>query len=581
MFTLGAVGIARVAIEKDRAYSLGYAGILGIAAFLSMLKFVDSPIFSAVILVVIAYLSDRIVRDCTLIDEDVDASGQGLIDSGRLFVRQQVSATEDSDLSKSTEDSGATRRNKTHQPGRTVMYLALAALPLFGLGQFFLRDDPTTWERAQKLLAFYLFASLSLLVTTSFLGLRRYLRQRKVSMPSDVSIAWLAGGLALVALILFIAFMAPVPGQLLASIELPKFLDSPSDTVASKQGWGEDAADKKSEDAATTSQDKNAGEKEVQEIAPGQNAPAGDVGSGKKDEGPAGSEKGGDKPAADKSSEPGESKEKSQDPSDKGKSEEGKSGDKPKPADKSEAQSDRSDQPSDESSKNSPDQKSETPGEKSDPKSEQNTEPNPDPSNERSPNEKQPDPKKPTETQQPSSTPKSSASSSPSPVESIANSMPGISELLKLLIFAGLAAIVAAFIYIHRHAIGLWWSQLLNRSASPAEGSFDDFLEAETSVPPRSFASFTNPIGRESDPRRVIVITFAAWEAWCREHGIARSRQETPSEFLSRTSTVSNNSSKPASRIVDAYNRIVYGRGMPGDQDITAAGELWKSMLSR
>ena len=50
---------------------------------------------------------------------------------------------------------------------------ALAALPLFGLGQFFLRGDPDTWARAQKLLAFYLFASLSLLVTTSFLGLAK------------------------------------------------------------------------------------------------------------------------------------------------------------------------------------------------------------------------------------------------------------------------------------------------------------------------------------------------------------------------------------------------------------------------
>ncbi len=30
MFTLGVVGIARIAIERDRTYSLGYAGILGL-----------------------------------------------------------------------------------------------------------------------------------------------------------------------------------------------------------------------------------------------------------------------------------------------------------------------------------------------------------------------------------------------------------------------------------------------------------------------------------------------------------------------------------------------------------------------
>ena len=38
MFTLGAVGIARIAIEQDRGYALGYAGILGIVTFLAILE---------------------------------------------------------------------------------------------------------------------------------------------------------------------------------------------------------------------------------------------------------------------------------------------------------------------------------------------------------------------------------------------------------------------------------------------------------------------------------------------------------------------------------------------------------------
>ena len=139
MFTLGAVGIARVAIERDRSYSLGYAGVLGIASFVAMLKFVDSPIFSAFILALVAYLSDVIVRDCTLIDDTVDASGQGLIDSGRIFIKKQIQQGSDAEEDQSRLDATAGR--KTHQPGRTVMYLALAALPLFGLGQFFLRTD--------------------------------------------------------------------------------------------------------------------------------------------------------------------------------------------------------------------------------------------------------------------------------------------------------------------------------------------------------------------------------------------------------------------------------------------------------
>src|SRR5262249_13801701 len=57
-------------------------------------------------------------------------------------------------------------------------------------------------------LVLYLAAALSLLETTSFLGLRRYLRQRSVEMPASITFGWikfgalLAGGVLLVALIL-------------------------------------------------------------------------------------------------------------------------------------------------------------------------------------------------------------------------------------------------------------------------------------------------------------------------------------------------------------------------------------------
>jgi hypothetical protein len=255
MFTLGAVGIARVAIEQDRTYSLGYAGVLGIASFVAMIRFVDSPIFSAFILTVVAYLADVIVRDCTLIDESVDASGQGLVDSGRMFIKSQMQQDASSENDQGAAD--AARNKKAHQPGRTIMYLALAALPLFGLGQFFLREDAATWSRAQLLLSLYLFSSLSLMVTTSFLGLRRYLRQRKVEMPGDVSVAWLGGGLAMIALVLCVAHLAPLPGSALASFELPEFLDSPDGLEASRLGWGDEGAEKSNPDAPSTTNDPN------------------------------------------------------------------------------------------------------------------------------------------------------------------------------------------------------------------------------------------------------------------------------------------------------------------------------------
>ena len=78
------------------------------------------------------------------------------------------------------------RRSATapHTPGVWVIYFALAALPLFALGQSLI--DPRDDKRRQA--TFLQMVGVrrqrpGLLVTTSLLGLRRYLRQRKAKIP--------------------------------------------------------------------------------------------------------------------------------------------------------------------------------------------------------------------------------------------------------------------------------------------------------------------------------------------------------------------------------------------------------------
>ena len=95
------------------------------------------------------------------------------------------------------------------------------------------------------------------------------------------------------------------------------------------------------------------------------------------------------------------------------------------------------------------------------------------------------------------------------------------------------------------------------------------------------FVSFRNPIGKEADLRRIVVITFQAFEAWTREQGTPRGKDETPSEFIGRVSQTVPQMSAPASQVVDAYNRIVYGRGSATPGDLEAARRVWQAMLSR
>jgi hypothetical protein len=590
MFTLGTVGIARVAIEKDRAYSLGYAGILGFVAFLAMLRFVDSPIFSAFILVVIAYLSDRIVHDCTLIDDSVDASGQGLIDSGRLFVKKQIeSSVPPHEIQ--DEPVKATRGNRQNQPGRTVMYLALGALPLFGLGQFFLREDAATWGRAQWLLGLYLFASLSLLVTTSFLGLRRYLRQRRVDMPTDVSVAWLAGGLFMIALILLVAFLAPLPGQAIASFQLPNFLDSPGGLSASKFGWGDEAADKSDPNATSTGQDPNQQGKEVQSIASKKGAPAGDAGDGDRKDGPAGQSKGGDKASQgggdqqsdseSKGQSQSQSKNQNQSQSQSQNQSEGDGGKKQssesQSGEKSQGNKQSSTQPNDES-RGSEDSQSQN-----------------DTDAQQSQSERDPDSSSPQEREQAndaSDRPREEATSGDAPdteqgrsdqsdsgfSDPISNVIPAISGMVRFLVFLVLMGIVVAFVWLNRAAILAWWQSITAAKPTNSEDTFDEFVHEETGVPPRAFSSYRNPFGSEQDPRRIVVITFAAFEAWTREQGATRGKNETPSEFIRRVAGSLPTVSSAATQVVDSYNRIVYGRGNASKRDLQAAREVWNAM---
>ena len=50
-FTMGIVAVARIAIERDRVYSYGYAAALGLATLLVMVQLVDSFLFCVFILV--------------------------------------------------------------------------------------------------------------------------------------------------------------------------------------------------------------------------------------------------------------------------------------------------------------------------------------------------------------------------------------------------------------------------------------------------------------------------------------------------------------------------------------------------
>ena len=94
-----------------------------------------------------------------------------------------------------------------------MVYFSLLALPLFGIGQMLLPGGDTDSRRAGFAFLFvYMAAAVGLLLTTSFLALRRYLRQRHLKMPGLIAFGWLKFGAGVAGLVLAAALLLPRPG---------------------------------------------------------------------------------------------------------------------------------------------------------------------------------------------------------------------------------------------------------------------------------------------------------------------------------------------------------------------------------
>jgi hypothetical protein len=235
-FVAGAVLVGRVAVALDRARAWMYGGALAIVTFIALRAWVQYPedsamtaakdLINAILIGVVWWSSNRLVWDCTFIDDNRPGSGKGLLAAAgwekRPGIRPDVVEDIQEDERRYTpgmqgwyqryDQWQKARSKKPHTPGLTVVYFSLAALPIFGLGQSFVptEDGPrrayTFW-----LAAVYVGSGLALLLTTSFLGLRRYLRQRKLKMPVSMTATWMGLGAVLIVGFLVVGALLPRP----------------------------------------------------------------------------------------------------------------------------------------------------------------------------------------------------------------------------------------------------------------------------------------------------------------------------------------------------------------------------------
>ena len=283
-FTLAIVLIARIGIEEGQERATLFGVPLAIAVGLATMKFSSSMYFHWILLGIAWWAAHKLTWDCTLIDEEQDSSGQGLLQFVGFGKKPPETsengeaATEKKDedpaepegvtdrVSRMREEAHPKRKTKgkAHTPGVWIVYFSLAALPLFGLGQMLVPvGDSATRLWTFQLLATYVAAGLGLLVTTSFVGLRRYLRQRGVQMPPQMAGVWIALGAAIIVALLAVCAILPRPA---AEYEIARMPDFPlkfttPERESNRHAMGKEGADKNDPESQSRTQGKQDGSK--------------------------------------------------------------------------------------------------------------------------------------------------------------------------------------------------------------------------------------------------------------------------------------------------------------------------------
>jgi len=224
--TVGMVLIGRVRLIDEIAKRAGlYSAALGGLVWIGLGMYIPPPdgwpfpahIAAMGTLVALGFWVTRIlVLDTTDLNDDDEIEGQGLLAAGGLEddpaerLRAQVeNATGRAHLQKIIKPARIRR-----PPGGMVVLFCLVTLPLFGLGQALIpvSEQERRW-RSLLLLMGYLGSGFLLLLTCCFLGLRRYVARRGISMPPSMAAAWLGTGSLVVGIVLLGALLIPRPAD--------------------------------------------------------------------------------------------------------------------------------------------------------------------------------------------------------------------------------------------------------------------------------------------------------------------------------------------------------------------------------
>jgi hypothetical protein len=425
---------------------------------------------------------------------------------------------------------------------------------------FIPNDKTAVRQYAFQLLFVYTASGLGLLLSTSFLGLRRYLRQRRQEMPLQMVNLWLGVGVALIVGVMFAALLLPRPNAEYAISDLPIHVGSP-EQHSSPNGMGPDGVEEDQPDARLEPRD------DAKPDAPQSDQP-GDSKSpnGRKD----------DAKSADNRQEPSNDRRETE--------KRGESGDAKPPEDAKQSPGKRFST----TNKPSADDKAKGKGEKPSDRGEEKKEK---PSQGSGTAEVKP-PEKSAPRREGSHTRPSSSPRTPSaPRISFPHILPSFGALLKWILYLALAVLVAWAVWKNRaellaalrdfrQMLADLWNRLFGGKAREVEKATAE--EAAKARPLPRFADYTDPfasgVAGRYRPEELVRYTFEALEAWARDSGHARLPDQTPHEFARCLAAEASSLAADAGYLAELYCYVAYAHATPAAASVVRLSQLWQGM---
>lgn len=573
-FCVAAVLISRIAMTMGRPRALAYAAGLGFATLLALNRLVEVPAGNSLgavgtylpylLVVLIWWLADFLTQDCTHTGTSDEA---GLLDFGLRLpsappVARPAEVEDQTWAEKYQSEREAEQRR--HRPGTWLVVFSLAALPLFAIGQLAVpaSDD----ERRREifwLLTIYVGCGLGLLLTTSFLGLRRYLWQRKLEMPAGLTAAWLGVGAGLILLLLVLATFLPRPAAEYSIPGLLGFAQSKRHDADRFSVFNFEGGQKRGQGDGKGQADPNAAQRGGANAQRDPNLKGGPQAEGKQGQGGRGNQ--GQPQGGGKGNNQGEQGQ-------------GKGG---QSSGQQQSGEQRSQDPNNQRNQGKNEvQQGNQPGQRPDQRQPRGTAPDQqaDQKNAQGQPRDQQQQGQPGEQQDASS----QADSSSPPMQFEPPTPPsGWSELLRWLVLLAIFAALAYAIYRYHKELLAWWQSLWaeNTGRQPTPGSVAQPKEEAEPEPPPPFASFVNPFeqpGRFRSNEEIVRYTFAALESWAYEQNLGREPEETPHEFMRRLAGRRPRLEEPGQKVVDLYALILYAKAKTPEQRMVDVRRLWQ-----